>query len=205
MKVLFATGNAMKLDLMKNRLKAFNEIEIVSPKMIGLDIDVVEDGKTPEENAIKKAVQYYEATKMPTIAEDSGLYIDKFSEEEQPGLFVKRVNGIEGLSDEEVLQYYIDKLKEHGGSSLAHYESGVCMIDENGGIASDLIKERDFLLTTMVDEESRGIKGGVLDCISFDIDANKYFAYCTSEDKSEHYKILDSRHCALVKKHLLKK
>ena len=78
--------------------------------MLDININVIEDGKTPEENAIKKAKQYYDVAKIPTIAEDSGLYIDKFSEEEQPGLFVKRVNGVEGLSDEEILNYYINKL-----------------------------------------------------------------------------------------------
>ena len=96
MKLLFATGNQMKYEMMKERLKELQEIEVLIPKMLDINIDVVEDGLTPEENAIKKASQYYEAAKMPTIAEDSGLYIDKFSDDEQPGLFVKRVNGVEG-------------------------------------------------------------------------------------------------------------
>ena len=37
--------------------------------MLGIDINVIEDGNTPEENATKKAQQYYEATRMPVIAE----------------------------------------------------------------------------------------------------------------------------------------
>ena len=40
--------------------------------------------KTAKENAIKKAIEYFKETKMSVIAEDSGLYIDKFSKEEQP-------------------------------------------------------------------------------------------------------------------------
>ena len=205
MKLLFATGNEMKYNLMKERMKPLKEIEIVTPKMLGINIEVIEDGNTPEENAIKKAKQYYDACKIPVIAEDSGLYIDEFSEEEQPGLFVKRVNGIEGLSDDVILKHYIDKLNEHGGKSLAHYESGVCIIDKDGNIYSHLIKEKDFLLTNQIDEASRGISGGVLDCISIDIDTNKYFAYCTGEDKKEHYKTLDEKHRALVKKYILTK
>lgn len=82
-----------------------------------MKLDINEDGKTAEENAIKKAKEYYAKTNIATIAEDSGLWVEKFSEEEQPGLFVKRVNGREDLSDEEILNYYIDKLENIGGES----------------------------------------------------------------------------------------
>ena len=92
MKLLFATGNQFKKELMIERLKELKEIEVVIPKDLGVSIDVVEDGITPEENACKKAKAYHDVLKMPTIAEDSGLYVDKFSDEEQPGLFVKRLN-----------------------------------------------------------------------------------------------------------------
>ena len=204
MKLLFATGNEKKYELMKERLKELKEIELVNPNMLGININVVEDGITPEENAIKKATAYYKVAKISTIAEDSGLYIDKFTSEDQPGLFVKRVNGKEDLSDEEILNYYIFKLNKYGGKSLAAYNTGVCLIDEEGNINSDCIEETKFLLTSEVDEESRGI-GGVLDCISYDLDAKKYFPKCTLEDKRKHYEKLDNEYRKLVKKYILKR
>ena len=205
MKLLFATGNQMKYEMMKERLKVLKEIEVLIPKMLDINIDVVEDGLTPEENAIKKATQYYEVTKMPTIAEDSGLYIDKFSDDEQPGLFVKRVNGVEGLSDEEVLQHYLDMLNKYGGESLAAYHTGVCLIDENGNIYSSVLEEEKFKMTTEIDEKSVGKSGGVLNCISYDINANKYFNDRDEEDIKNHYKRLDEEYRGLVKKYILKK
>ena len=54
MKLLFATGNDYKFNLMKERLKGFEDIELVNPKMLGINIEVEEDGKTAEENSIKK-------------------------------------------------------------------------------------------------------------------------------------------------------
>jgi 8-oxo-dGTP diphosphatase len=204
MKLLFATGNKMKYELMSERLKPLTDIEVVIPKMLDLNIDIVEDGNTPTENAIKKAKQYYEATHMPVIAEDSGLYIDEFSEDEQPGLFVKRVNGVEGLSDEEVINHYISKLNEHGGKSLAAYHTGVCLIDEDGNLHTDLIKETKFLLTAEKNEKEFA-SGGCLDCISYDIDINKYFNERTDEDKKKHYKELDNIYRDLVSKYILKK
>ena len=205
MKLLFATGNLMKYSLMKERLKELSEIDVVTPKMLDINIDVVEDGLTPEENAIKKATQYFEVAKIPTIAEDSGLYIDKFSDDEQPGLFVKRVNGIEGLSDDVILKHYIDLLNKYDGSSLASYHTGVCLIDEDGNINSSIIEEEKFLMTSKVDENAKNIGGGVLDCISFDINANKYFSQRNDKDKKNHYRKLDNEYRQLVKKYILKK
>ena len=96
------TSSKLKYDLMKDRLKDL-DIELIRPVDLNINIDIEEDGKTVEENSIKKAKAYYEVTKLPVIAEDSGLYIDKFKDSEQPGLYVKRVNGREDLTDDEIL------------------------------------------------------------------------------------------------------
>ena len=204
MRLLFATGNKTKYELMKERLKELSEIEFVIPSMLGININVIEDGKTPEENAIKKAKQYYDVAKIPTIAEDSGLYIDEFSDDEQPGLFVKRVNGKENLSDEEVLKYYIDKLNKYGGKSLASYHTGVCLIDEEGNIYSELLKETKFLMTSEI-RNNNYTSGGILDLISYDLKANKYFTERSEDDKKKHYENLDYEYRKLVKNHILKK
>ena len=204
MKLLFATGNHNKYLLMKERLKDLKEIEVITPKMLDININVIEDGNTPVENAIKKAKQYYDVTKLPVIAEDSGLYIDKFLDEEQPGLFVRRVNGREDLTNEEVLKHYIDLLNKHGGESLAAYHTGVCLIDDEGNINSELIEETKFLMTSRI-SNNETISGGVLDSISYDLNANKYFCERSEEDKKKHYKLLDSKYNDLVKKYILKR
>ena len=204
MKLLFATGNQKKYLLMKERLKELKEIEVVIPKMMNINIDVVEDGLTPTENAIKKAKEYYDVTKLPVIAEDSGLYIDKFTDEEQPGLFVRRVNGKEDVSDEEILNHYIELLNRHGGESLAAYHTGVCLIDSEGNINNELITETKFLMTSKI-SNTKTISGGVLDSISYDLNAKKYFCERSEEDKKNHYKALDSKYKQLVKKYILKK
>ena len=202
MKLLHATGNEFKYNLMKERLKEFKDIELVSPKILGINIEIDEDGKTAEENSIKKAKAYYELTKIPTISEDSGLFIDKFKKDEQPGIFVKRVNGKDNLSNDEILNYYIEKLKKYNGRSLAHYFTGVCIIDKSGNVHSDTIDEAEFLLTTKKCKKVN-MKGGVLEPISFDLDAEKYFDERTEEEEANHYKDLNDRYCELVKEYLL--
>lgn len=190
MKLLFATGNENKYELMKRRLKKIEGIEVIMPKHINVKIDVNEDGETAEENAIKKAKAYYEETKLAIIAEDSGLWIEKFLDEDQPGLFVKRVNGREYLSDEEILNYYIEKLNNVGGQSNARYKTGIAVVNEKGKIFSKTVDEELFILTS--DKNNHGyIKGGLLDSISYDPINKKYFNELKQEEKNKRYEKLD--------------
>ena len=174
MKLLYATGNENKYELMKRRLNNIKDVEIIMPKHINIKIDVKEDGDTAEENAIKKAKAYYEVTKLTTIAEDSGLWVEKFSEEEQPGLFVKRIDGREDLSDEEIIKCYIEKLNKIGGKSNARYITGVALINEKGEVFSKTIEEEVFMLTVEKNNKEY-TSGGFLDIISYDPINNKYF------------------------------
>lgn len=198
MKLLFATGNDNKYELMKRRVKTIEKIEVIMPKHINVKLDVEEDCKTAEENAIKKAKAYYKKTKLATIAEDSGLWVENFSEEDQPGLFVKRINGREDLSDEEILSCYIDKLNKVGGKSNARYITGIAIIDDKGRIFSKTIEEELFILTTDKNDKVY-IKGGFLDVISYDPISDKYFNELTEEEKEKRYKIIDTETRKLIK------
>lgn len=199
MELLFATGNENKYNLMKRRLSCFEEINVLMPKQIGIKINVNEDGRTAEENAIKKAKEYYLKTGMPVIAEDSGLYVNKFKECDQPGLFVRRVNGKEDLTDEEILNYYIKKLNEVGGESLAHYKTGVAVIDESGNVYSTTIEEEPFLFISKKNSKI-SIQGGTLDSISYDMVNGKYFNELTKEEKEKRYKRIDEKTIELIDK-----
>lgn len=198
MKLLFATGNENKYELMKRRLKEFENIEVIMPKHINVKINVNEDGETAEENAIKKAKAYYDETKLAVIAEDSGLWVENFSEEDQPGLFVKRINGKDDLSDEEILECYIEKIKNVGGQTNARYKTGIAVINENGEIFSKTVDEELFVFTA--DKNDKGyIKGGLLDIISYDPINRKYFNELTEEEKSKRYIGIDEEIRKMIK------
>lgn len=199
MKLLFATGNNKKYQLMKERLKDFKDIELLMPKDLDIKINVEENGTTAEENAILKVKAYYEKTKMPVIAEDSGLWVEKFSKENQPGLFVKRVKGKEGLSNENILAHYISCLESVGGESLARYKTGVALIDKKGSLHSITIEEEPFLLTTK--KSSKGyLDGGILDIISFDINSKKYFNELSEVERRKRYELIDKKIKEMIEK-----
>jgi len=56
--------------------------------------DVEEDGKTFEDNAKKKALHYFKATKVPTVSDDSGLVVDALNG--APGIYSARYSGVHG-------------------------------------------------------------------------------------------------------------
>src|SRR5262245_42693646 len=51
------------------------DIEVVGPNEVGWTEEVVEDGATLEENARKKAWAAFRATGMPSVADDTGLFV----------------------------------------------------------------------------------------------------------------------------------
>ena len=57
-KILFASNNLGKLNELK---EIFKDYEVISPKDVGLNLDVLEDGETFLDNASKKAVEFYNA------------------------------------------------------------------------------------------------------------------------------------------------
>ena len=88
--MIFATGNMGKMKEIKAILGDIGE-EILSMKEAGIDMDIVEDGSTFEENAIIKAKAVMERTGQLAIADDSGLEIDALNKE--PGIYSARYMG----------------------------------------------------------------------------------------------------------------
>ena len=112
MKVLFATTNPAKVKRYVTKLEA-KGIQVLTLKDINLNLHVEETGKNAIENAYIKAKAYYDATNIVSIGIDNNLFIEELPEEKQPGTHVRRVNGKE-LTDEEMIEYYTDLVKENG-------------------------------------------------------------------------------------------
>ena len=89
-KIIFATGNADKMKEIREIL-ADLDAEILSMKEAGIQADIVEDGKTFEENAVIKATAISKLTGEIVLADDSGLEIDYLNKE--PGVYSARYMG----------------------------------------------------------------------------------------------------------------
>ena len=89
-KVIFATGNEGQMKEIREILGDLY-IELLSIKDSGIHADIVEDGKTFEENAQIKARAVCSLTGEIVLADDSGLEIDYLNKE--PGIYSARYMG----------------------------------------------------------------------------------------------------------------
>lgn len=193
MKLLYGTGNRAKLSVMRSRLK---QLDI---ELIGLDDlraegktipQVVEDGKSPLENARLKATAYYEAFHIPVFSCDSGLYFDNVPEAIQPGVYVRNVNG-KCLTDDEMIDYYSGLVKIYG-NLVARYRNAICFVQDDTHIYEAMepsMESEKFILTDKPHSIVRK-KGFPLDSISLDIKTNKYY-YDLPTDRLEQVAVED--------------
>lgn len=119
-KLIFSTKNQGKVEQVKELLRMNNiyGIEIISEKEVGFNEEVIEDGKTFEENSEKKARTLYNYCKENNIdldgtvifADDSGLCIDKL--DGAPGIYSARFAG-EGATDDEKRKEIIKIMEQY--------------------------------------------------------------------------------------------
>lgn len=105
-KFVLASKNKHKAQEIKEILGSEYEIITMDEAGIG-NLEIIEDGATFEENAAKKAAQVYNAVKLPTIADDSGLCVDYLNG--APGIYTARFAG-ENAADEDNINKLLSEL-----------------------------------------------------------------------------------------------
>lgn len=121
-RLIIASNNAGKIREFRELLSPFG-FEVVSMRDAGFTDEITEDGDTFEENAHIKARAVWEATRMPTIADDSGLEIDFL--DGAPGVYSARYAG-EGADDKTRCQKVLDEM--HGVARELRDARFVCSI-----------------------------------------------------------------------------
>jgi len=107
MKIVFASGNEGKVREIREMLEGMG-IELVSLKAYTGVPEIVEDGNTFLENALKKAKIISEFTGETVLADDSGLQVDALGGE--PGIYSARYAG-EKATDDDNIDLLLKKLK----------------------------------------------------------------------------------------------
>jgi XTP/dITP diphosphohydrolase len=94
-RLLIATNNAHKVTEFR-RLLAGCGWALVTPREVGVALEVAEDGTTFAENAVLKARAFAAASGLPSLADDSGIEVDALGG--RPGVYSARYGG-PGLTD----------------------------------------------------------------------------------------------------------
>ena len=127
MKYVLATHNPGKLKEMGAILARFG-MEVVSPKDLGLTVDVEETGTTFAENAMLKAKAICAAAQLPAIADDSGLCVDALNG--GPGVYSARYGG-EGLDDRGRYMLLLNNMRGQT-TRAAHFACAIACAFPNG-------------------------------------------------------------------------
>jgi XTP/dITP diphosphohydrolase len=107
-KILLATNNSGKL-IEIQALLAQTGIELITPRQINLNLEVVEDGQTYAENAIRKAIAFARASQLPCLADDSGLEVAALNG--RPGLYSARFSPLANATDADRRVYLLEQLQ----------------------------------------------------------------------------------------------
>ena len=116
MRYIFATGNAGKVEQIEMIMRLYNiHIKVEPQKSIGFTEEVIEDGKTFEENSNIKATALFNYCKsigmkdFVVFADDSGLCVDAL--DGRPGIYSDRYAGEHATIDEN-LDKLLEELKD---------------------------------------------------------------------------------------------
>jgi inosine/xanthosine triphosphate pyrophosphatase family protein len=178
--LLLGTTNPGRVSILRSALAPLPQV--LSLADLGIAIDVKEDGAWPEENAEKKARAYWAVSGLPTLATDGALHIKGLPAERQPGVFLRRIPGVAGATDEEVLDYYERQLERLGGEGVATWSVGMALAISGGRIVTGR-----FSIERLMRAGRRGrlVAGVPLDCLMLDPVSGKYYSEMAHEGRPD--------------------
>jgi XTP/dITP diphosphohydrolase len=121
MNFILASTNAHKA----SELEKLGDPTVFTISAASEKIEVVEDGDTFQENALKKATEYFQKFGTPTLADDSGLVVKSLPGE--LGVLSARFGG-EGLNDRDRAELLVKKMEDFKERALreAYFVSHLC-------------------------------------------------------------------------------
>jgi XTP/dITP diphosphohydrolase len=174
MKFVLATNNAKKLEEMRAILSTLG-VEVVSPRDLGIHIEVEETGTTFAENAMLKAKAICEAAQLPAIADDSGLCVDALNG--GPGVYSARYGG-EGLDDVGRYRLLLESMRGQT-TRAAHFACAIaCAFPDGKTLTAEGRCDGTIAFAPM------GEGGFGYDPVFFVPEYRKTFGQLTAEEKS---------------------
>ena len=176
MEIVLATHN---LDKCKELQKSFNNanIKVYTLQDFPKIRDIIEDGDTLEENAFIKSRTVYNLTKIPTVSDDTGLFVDALNGE--PGIFAARYAG-EGCSYSDNVNKLLIEMKNIDISlRTATFKTVVTYVSK------DLELVAEGSVQGSITEKPKGNKGFGYDPIFYVTELKKTFAEMDIDEKQK--------------------
>src|SRR5665647_3051875 len=183
MKILLATNNPAKIALMKKWCLLINGAQFFSPNDLGIDIEVLESGKTLRENAEIKAREFsLRAPSHIVIANDCGVDIPSLGRDWKK-VWTNRQLGSKQSSDLERAASLIELMKGKAGEDRKISWSDAIALAYNGKIIDSFEKAspHGYILDKM-DERACILPGSPIGGIDFRSEFGKVYNRLTEEE-----------------------
>lgn len=128
MKLLLGTNNRGKIVEISEVLSDL-PLELLTPQTLNLSTDVEETADTFHENALLKARHFSKLSKLPTLADDSGIIVDALKDE--LGVQTRRWGAGPAASDEEWIDHFLKRMKRET-SKRATFVCCMAFVDQDG-------------------------------------------------------------------------
>lgn len=176
MQIVLATNNKNKVREINDVLSPFG-ITVCSPKDLGLNVgEVEENGINYYENAVIKAQNVAKYTRLPVIADDSGLEVEAM--DNKPGLHSARFADECG-GHKNAINKILDFLKDKDNRN-ARFVCDIVLVN---------VEDKPVLFEGIapgrIDVEPRGNNGFGYDPIFISADTNESYGLMPEEEKNK--------------------
>jgi XTP/dITP diphosphohydrolase len=176
-KLVIATQNRNKFKEVKEALRGISWEILPAYDFSGIP-EVVEDGKTLEENSLKKARETASFTGLTSLSDDTGLFVEAL--DGQPGIYAARFAG-ENCTYEDNVRKLLDLLENVSNDQRGATFKTVISVFYPGGAFDQVVGE----IEGSIAREKKGKGGFGYDPIFLPVGASKVFAEMTLMEKNQ--------------------
>jgi len=147
-----------------------------------------ETGETAEQNAEIKAKFYSQKINLPVFCEDEALQVDFLPEHEQPGVHVRRINGVDEADDDKLLAHWEETVaKVPKDKRTGRWHIAYCLAMPNGSTRT-VSKDHEVLFFSP--SSKIRLPGWPMSSLEGSVMFGKPSSEHTSEEKSLSKKLL---------------
>ena len=176
-KLLLATNNAGKLKELHQLLGSLIGVELLTPKEIGIQLEVEESGNTYRENAALKATAFSQKSGILVIVDDSGLEVDALGG--APGIHSARYAPKPGATDADRRAFLLKNLTGYPRPWTARFRAWVAI-----AVPGEEIRFVEGICEGEIIPEERGTNGFGYDPIFLIPSVGRTMAELTDPEKN---------------------
>ena len=182
--ILLATNNAGKVFELQQLLSELDGVSLETPNSMGINLHVEETGSSYLENAWLKAEAFMIASRMVTLADDSGLEVEVLNR--APGIRSARYSNQPGANDADRRDYLLAQLSGIQRPWVARFVAWVVVAvpGENENAPGRALGYWEGECQGEIIPEERGENGFGYDPIFYIPDFGKTMAELTDDEKN---------------------